>query len=53
MAGSNYIMDHVHYSKENSIKINAFFFLANNAHDYLHKSNLSSSQSMESTIMLV
>jgi len=24
-----------------------------NAHDYLYKSNLSSSQSMESTIMLV
>ena len=41
--GSNYIMGHVHYAKENSIKINAFFFLAN-AHDYLYKSNLSSSQ---------
>lgn len=52
MVGSNYKSGHVHYAKENSIRINAFFFLAN-ALDYLYKSNLSSSQSMESTIMLV
>lgn len=41
---------HVHYAKENSIEK---VFLLANAHDYLYKSNLSSSQSMESTIMLV